>query len=81
MRQLIASETRRIPDADLAAITVPVTLLWGRRDRMVPLSVAQHAAARHRWPLHVIEDAAHAPHIEQPDAFCEELEAIAGVYR
>jgi pimeloyl-ACP methyl ester carboxylesterase len=81
MRQLIATGTRRIPDADLAGITVPTTLLWGRHDRMVPLSVAQYAAAHHGWPLHVIEDVGHAPHIENPDAFCDQLEAIVKAYR
>jgi 2-hydroxymuconate-semialdehyde hydrolase len=79
MRQLIASGTKQLPDAELARIAVPTTMLWGRHDRMVPLSVARYAAARHGWPLRVIEGAAHAPHIENPDAFCAELERIAGV--
>jgi pimeloyl-ACP methyl ester carboxylesterase len=78
MRYLIQSQTRQIRDADLARIAAPVTLLWGRQDRMVPLSVARHAAARHPWRLHIVERAAHAPHIEQPDAFCAELETIGG---
>jgi pimeloyl-ACP methyl ester carboxylesterase len=30
------------------------------------------------WPLRVIENAAHAPHVEQPQAFVEELERIVG---
>ncbi len=81
MRRLIASETRRIPDGDLDRITVPTALLWGRHDRMVPLSVAHHAAARHGWPLHVIENAGHAPHIEEPDAFCAEVQTIADMDR
>jgi len=76
MRHLVASQTRRINDADLARVSVPTTLLWGRHDRMVPISVAHHAATRHGWPLHIVEDAAHAPHIERPEAFCAELTAI-----
>jgi 2-hydroxymuconate-semialdehyde hydrolase len=76
MRNLIRNQTRPIPDADLARINTPTTLLWGRHDRMVPLTIAGHAAARHPWPLRIVERAAHAPHIEQPDAFCDKLETI-----
>jgi pimeloyl-ACP methyl ester carboxylesterase len=47
--------------------------VWGRHDRMAPLSIGEAAAARHGWPLHVVEDAAHAPHIEQPQAFLTAL--------
>jgi pimeloyl-ACP methyl ester carboxylesterase len=78
MNRLVADQTRPIDDVDLAGITVPTTLLWGRHDRMVPLAMGQHAERRHGWPLHVIENAAHAPHVEQPEAFVEELERIVG---
>ena len=44
MRQLVGSQTRRINDADLAHVSVPTTLLWGRHDRMVPIAVGRHAA-------------------------------------
>jgi len=81
MRRLVGSQVRRIPDPALARVGVPTTLLWGRHDRMVPVSVAHHAAARHGWPLHVVDDAGHAPHIERPEAFCAELEAIMSVHR
>ena len=77
MSRLIAAETKQIPDADLNRIAVPTTLLWGRHDRMVPLALAQGAAARLGWPLHVVDGAAHAPHMEQPEAFAAELSAIA----
>jgi pimeloyl-ACP methyl ester carboxylesterase len=77
MRRLIAMETKQIPDAVLRHIAVPTTLLWGRHDRMVPLALAQGAAERLGWPLHVVDGAAHAPHMEQPEAFAAELSAIA----
>ena len=48
-------------------------LLWGRHDRMVPLELAEGAAERMGWPLSVIENAGHAPHIEQPEAFAAAL--------
>ena len=76
MSYLVRTQTKPIPETDLARIDVPTTLVWGRGDRMVPLAIGEAAAARHGWPLHVIDDAAHAPHIEQPDAFVETLTAI-----
>jgi pimeloyl-ACP methyl ester carboxylesterase len=79
MRQLISTATKRIPDTDLARTGVPTALLWGRHDRMVPLAIAEAAATRHGWPLHTIDDAAHAPHIEQPDAFVDTLAGILAV--
>ena len=69
MRQLIKDGTRQIPDAELGRIEIPTSLLWGRHDRFVPLDLAQAASARLGWPLHVIDDAGHVPHIEQADAF------------
>ena len=62
------------PD-ELARIAVPVTLIWGRHDLATPLAVAEDAGAKHGWPLHVIEDCADDPPIEQPEAFVVALEA------
>jgi len=45
----------------------------GRHDRFVPLRLAESASARLGWPLHVIDDAGHVPHLEQPDAFLAAL--------
>jgi pimeloyl-ACP methyl ester carboxylesterase len=78
MRQLIKAGAKQIPDADLQGIDVPVALLWGKRDRMVPLRIAELASAKFGWPLHVVEDAGHVPHIEQPDAFLRALSASLG---
>jgi 2-hydroxymuconate-semialdehyde hydrolase len=69
MRQLVSGQTKPIPNGVLERISVPTSLLWGREDRMVPLSIGQAAAERFGWPLHIVEAAAHAPHVEQPDAF------------
>lgn len=73
MNRLVSLGTKRIPDEELSRIHGPVDLIWGRHDRMVPLTMAKAAAANHGWPLHVVEDAAHAPHLEQPEAFLEVL--------
>jgi pimeloyl-ACP methyl ester carboxylesterase len=67
-----------IPPAELARIAVPTTLIWGRHDRQVRLGVAQAASARHGWPLHVIEDAADDPAVEQPETFLAALRAALG---
>jgi pimeloyl-ACP methyl ester carboxylesterase len=67
-----------IPEAELAAITVPTFLIWGRHDLATPLAVAQAASARYGWPLEVIEGAADDPPIEQPAAFLEALRRALG---
>jgi len=77
MQQLIKTCTKQIPDTELRRIAIPTALVWGRHDRMVPLGFAEAADARLGWPLHVIDDAGHAPHIEQPDAFVEALAEAA----
>ncbi len=70
---------RAIPAADLARITAPTTLIWGRHDRATPLAVAEAASARHGWPLHVIERCNDDPPVEQPEALCRLLvAALAG---
>jgi pimeloyl-ACP methyl ester carboxylesterase len=76
MRQLIRTQTKPIPDDELARITVQTELLWGRHDRMVRLGVGEVAEKKHSWPMHIIEGVAHAPHIEQPEAFVAALTEI-----
>jgi pimeloyl-ACP methyl ester carboxylesterase len=68
----------QIPPQDLARISVPTTLIWGRHDRVMPLRTAQQASARYGWPLHVVEDAGHFVVAERPDAFLEALRAALG---
>jgi 2-hydroxymuconate-semialdehyde hydrolase len=75
MRWLIANCTKEIPDADLRRIALPTALLWGRHDRFVYRGHAEAASARLGWPLHVIDDAGHVPHVEQPEAFLGALRA------
>jgi pimeloyl-ACP methyl ester carboxylesterase len=67
-----------IPATDLARITVPTTLIWGRHDLATQLQVAEAASNRYGWPLHVIEDAADDPPMEQPEAFITALRAVLG---
>jgi pimeloyl-ACP methyl ester carboxylesterase len=73
MRQLIGVGKKRIPDEELRRITIPTALLWGRQDRMVPLRVAEDAHARLGWPLHVVDDVGHVPHVDRPEPFLRAL--------
>jgi pimeloyl-ACP methyl ester carboxylesterase len=73
MRWLIPHCTKAIPDDELRRITLPTALLWGGHDRFVYRDHAEAASDRLGWPLHVIDDAGHVPHIEQPDAFLRTL--------
>jgi pimeloyl-ACP methyl ester carboxylesterase len=75
IRQLVKAGSKQISDADLEGIDPPVALLWGKRDRMTPLRIAELASAKFGWPLHVVDDAGHVPHIEQPEAFLHALQA------
>jgi pimeloyl-ACP methyl ester carboxylesterase len=76
MSQLSVEGTGQIPDSDLARITVPTALVWGRQDPVVPLEIGQRASTRFGWPLHVVDDAGHMAHIEQPEPFLRALTDI-----
>jgi pimeloyl-ACP methyl ester carboxylesterase len=67
-----------IPPEDLTRITVPTTLMWGRHDLATPLPVAQQASATYGWPLHVIEECADDPALEQPAEFLRALHVALG---
>lgn len=72
-RALMKAFGSPIPGDELARIEVPTTLIWGRHDRQMSLAVAEAASARYEWPLHVIDDCASDPNVEQPDAFVQTL--------
>jgi pyruvate dehydrogenase E2 component (dihydrolipoamide acetyltransferase) len=46
----------------VAALSLPVQIIWGREDRIIPVSNAEALAAR--LPVHIIEQAGHLPHME-----------------
>ena len=78
MRQLVRIGKRRIPEAELRRIATPTALLWGRDDRMVPLRVGEDARSRLGWPLHVVDDAGHVPHVDRPERFLRALRDAFG---
>jgi pimeloyl-ACP methyl ester carboxylesterase len=65
----------QIPPDELARLTMPVTLIWGRQDRANRLRIAEAASERYGWPLHVIEDCADDPPRDEPEQFIRALRA------
>jgi 2-hydroxymuconate-semialdehyde hydrolase len=78
MSGLIKLGTKRVPDAELRRTGAPTALLWGRHDRMTPFALATAAGTRLDWPVHVVDDAGHVPHVEQPDGFVDRLAEALG---
>lgn len=78
MRSVVKSGFASDPESELRKITAPVALIWGRHDPLLPLQIAERTASAVGWPLHVIENAGHLPHVEQPDDFIDSLQAVIG---
>lgn len=64
-----------IPTEELQQIAVPTTLIWGKHDLATSVEVAEAISDQYGWPLHIIENAADDPPMEQPRAFVAALEA------
>jgi pyruvate dehydrogenase E2 component (dihydrolipoamide acetyltransferase) len=47
----------------LGALAVPVQLIWGSDDRIIPLAHAEALAGK--LPVHIVDDAGHLPHMEK----------------
>jgi pyruvate dehydrogenase E2 component (dihydrolipoamide acetyltransferase) len=47
----------------IAALTLPVQLIWGRNDRIIPAAHGEALAAR--LPVHILDAAGHLPHLEK----------------
>lgn len=69
---------RTLPHELLASITVPTTLIWGRQDAAIALSVAEAAAERYGWPLLVVDGAGDDPALDRPREFLEALHGALG---
>jgi pyruvate dehydrogenase E2 component (dihydrolipoamide acetyltransferase) len=50
-------------EARLGEITVPLQVIWGRKDRIIPASHAEGLPAT--IPVHVFDDAGHMAHMEK----------------
>ena len=73
--------TRQLPDERLRKIGVPVAMIWGRHDRVMPFRYAERASTSFGWPLYPIDVAGHIPFVEQPAAFERALRAILEHWR
>src|SRR5258708_19238613 len=59
-----------VVDTRLHEITMPVTMIWGAHDGLLPIAYAE--ALRKRLPrstLHIIDNPAHIPHRQAPAEF------------
>jgi len=62
------------PRQDLERVRCPVLVLWGARDRQVPLEDGYEYARRLRAPIRVIADCGHLLIGERPDACAKAIE-------
>ncbi len=72
LREVLVTSVNETYEGELARVTAPVTLLWGREDREVPVAVAEAARAllvrSPRVDLEVVAGAGHLLPVERPDA-------------
>jgi pyruvate dehydrogenase E2 component (dihydrolipoamide acetyltransferase) len=47
----------------IATLAIPVQLIWGREDRIIPVAHAEGLASR--LPVHILDQAGHLPHMEK----------------
>jgi pimeloyl-ACP methyl ester carboxylesterase len=71
---------------EMRNITIPVMILWGRQDGIVPVEMAQSAfdyigTDRNDKYLYLFENSAHTPQIEEPELFCEKVKTFVDKYR
>ncbi len=56
----------------LHRIDVPVKIVWGREDRILPVKLAEELKRlMPKAQLHILDDVGHLPHAEKPDLFCD----------
>jgi pimeloyl-ACP methyl ester carboxylesterase len=87
LEELLATGRALIPGYDgrlierVGEIECPVTVIWGREDRLAPVEHADafEAAVPHAQ-VHVLERCGHYPQIERPSRVTELLEELLGDY-
>ena len=72
-RAMVAGDPRR----ELAAVSCPVVVLWGARDRQLPLDDAFEYARRLRAMLRLVGDCGHLVIVERPHAVLDALYDLA----
>jgi pyruvate dehydrogenase E2 component (dihydrolipoamide acetyltransferase) len=56
-------EGRQAVSIDPAVLAMPVQIIWGRDDRILPVAHAEKLAGR--VPVHILDEAGHLPHMEK----------------
>jgi pimeloyl-ACP methyl ester carboxylesterase len=63
----------------LHRIDVPVKVIWGAEDRLLPAAYAEHfRKLMPRAEIEVVKNAGHLPQAEMPDRFCDMVFRFAG---
>ena len=63
-REWFPNGVQRVASSEIVgAIDVPTQIIWGRDDRIIPVSHAEALAGR--VPVHIIDGAGHLPHMEK----------------
>ncbi|MGH7551805.1 MAG: alpha/beta fold hydrolase, partial [Longimicrobiales bacterium] len=66
-----------LTEAELAAVRQPALVLWGERDRFVPLSHGERAARLlPHASLHIIRGAGHSPNWERAEEVTQRVRAF-----
>ncbi len=69
-------------ESDLPALDLPVGLVWGAKDRIMPPRIGnQYLNTLPRAEMFLIPDAGHSPHLEQPNIFARVLEQFIASLR
>ena len=76
--ELLHALLRDMADIEARPVTLRArsSVVWGREDSVFPLEIGERLARSLNAPLHVIENARHAPNLEHPDEFNGILRAI-----
>lgn len=64
------------PRTDLARVRCPSFVVWGARDRLIPVEDAIEYARRLRAPLRLVADCGHLVIVERPDAARDAIESF-----
>ena len=72
--------------AEMARIKVPVLLLWGRHDGILPVALASRSYDAFGTPpaekeLVIFEDSAHLPQVEEPDTWLAAVTSFINSHR
>jgi pimeloyl-ACP methyl ester carboxylesterase len=55
----------------LHRIDVPVKIVWGREDRILPIGLLEGLRAIQHAEIHILEKCGHLPHVEKVDQFVD----------